>query len=368
MKITIVQGAFLPVPPWLGGGVEKVWFALGREFARRGHEVTHLSRAYPGLPAEETIDGVRHRRAGGFASPKSLSVLKGLDLCYSLQRRCGLPRADILVTHTFWLPMFVRSRAHGALYVHAARYPKGQMGLYRHAARVQTVSAPVAAAIVEQTPALAARVRMIPNCLPGECVQALERDTAGRERTILYVGRIHPEKGLELLLDAFREVSGWKLRIVGPWAPAQGGGGEAHQASLKQRAQDLDVDWVGPVFDAAELDAHYRRAAIFVYPSLAERGETFGLAPLEAMARGCATVVSDLGCFKDFVRDGENGIVFDHRQRGSLPAQLTKLVNDGAGRRERLGQAGRQTAREYLPERIAGLFLEDFAAILEGGS
>lgn len=367
MKITIVQGAFLPVPPLLGGGVEKVWFALGREFARRGHEVTHLSRAYPGLPAEETLDGVNHRRAGGFATPKSLAVLKGLDLLYSLRRRLELPAADLLVTHTFWLPMLVRSRKHGALYVHAARYPKGQMGLYRHAARVQTVSAPVAAAIAEQSPALADRVRMIPNCLPGECVQAVEREAGLREQTILYVGRVHPEKGLELLLEAFGTFSGWKLRIVGPWATAQGGGGEAYHASLRQRAQDLDVDWVGPVFDAAELDAHYRRAAIFIYPSLAERGETFGLAPLEAMARGCATVVSDLGCFKDFVRDGENGIVFDHRQKGSLASQLARLTSD-RGRRERLGRAGRETSREYLPERIAGLFLEDFAAILAGGS
>ena len=54
MKITIVQGAFLPVPPLLGGAVEKCWQALGQEFARRGHQVTHVSRAYGDLPARET--------------------------------------------------------------------------------------------------------------------------------------------------------------------------------------------------------------------------------------------------------------------------------------------------------------------------
>lgn len=369
MKITIVQGAFLPVPPLLGGGVEKVWCALGREFVRRGHEVTHLSRAYPGLPARETLDGVRHRRAGGFAAPGSLAVLKGLDLLYSLRRRLDLPAADILVTHLFWLPLLVRTRRPGALYVHAARYPKGQMGLYRHAARVQTVSEPVARAIREQAPTISSRVTMIPNCLPAECAQAVEVVTAPTEKTVLYVGRVHPEKGLELLLEAFAPLEGWRLRIVGPWSAAQGGGGEQYLGRLRAQAAPLGdrVEWVGPVFDAGALDAHYRRAAIFVYPSLAERGETFGLAPLEAMSRGCPTIVSGLACFQDFVRDGVNALAFDHRASGALGPRLAALAGDPVGR-ARLGEAARQTAREYLPERIAGLFLDDFAVILAGRS
>ena len=73
MRITVVQGAFLPVPPLLGGAVEKVWFNLGKEFARRGHEVTHVSRAFKDLPAHEVIDGVSHRRISGFASPATTS-------------------------------------------------------------------------------------------------------------------------------------------------------------------------------------------------------------------------------------------------------------------------------------------------------
>ena len=47
MKIAIVLGAFLPVPPVMGGAVEKVWFTLAAEFVRRGHNVTLVSRALP---------------------------------------------------------------------------------------------------------------------------------------------------------------------------------------------------------------------------------------------------------------------------------------------------------------------------------
>ena len=72
MKITIVMGAFLPVPPIMGGAVEKVWLALGQEFARAGHEVVQISRAVPQLPAAEMIEGVRHIRVPGFDAPASV--------------------------------------------------------------------------------------------------------------------------------------------------------------------------------------------------------------------------------------------------------------------------------------------------------
>ncbi|MDQ2919191.1 MAG: hypothetical protein M3R10_04855, partial [Verrucomicrobiota bacterium] len=100
MKITIVLGAFLPVPPIMGGAVEKAWFALGQEFARRGHEVVQISRAHSTLPRAETLEGVQHIRVKGYDMPSSLLWLKTLDFFYSLGARRVLPASDILVTNT----------------------------------------------------------------------------------------------------------------------------------------------------------------------------------------------------------------------------------------------------------------------------
>ena len=376
MKITIVQGAFFPVPPLMGGAVEKVWFALGREFARRGHEVVHVSRRCLGLAAEEVIDGVRHVRVGGFDAPASLALLKGLDLLYSLRALCVLPKADVLVTNTFWLPMLVRSRRHGKLYVHAARYPKGQMRFYAHADRIQTVSTPIREAIVREVPAMESRVRSIPNPLPGEVPERVP-GWAGRaingERQLLYVGRVHPEKGIELLLDALclmpeERLAGWKLVVVGPAEARYGGGGERYLEELKRRAAKLGgrIVWAGAVFDAARLEEYYRAASLFLYPSLAEKGETFGLAPLEAMALGCPSLVSDLDCFKDFVQAGGNGFVFNHRSAEparTLADALQRLMGD----EERLAAASvraHATAMEFAPGRVAELYLQDFETLL----
>ena len=46
---------------------------------------------------------------------------------------------------------------------------------------------------------------------------------------------------------------------------------------------------------------------------MAEKGEAMPVAPLEAMANGCVPLVSKLDCFRDYISDGTNGFVFDHR-------------------------------------------------------
>jgi glycosyltransferase involved in cell wall biosynthesis len=373
MKITIAQGAFFPVPPLMGGAVEKIWFALGAEFARRGHEVVHISRLCRDLPREEVIGGVRHMRVPGADSPQSLLALKGLDLLYSLRVLPVLPEADILVTHTFFLPILARRARRGKLYVHAARYPKGQMRFYSHAARIQTVSSPIREAIIREVPHLAPKVISIPNPLPGEVASGAPRPLPeGSEKRLLYVGRVHPEKGIDLLLEAFAlipetERVGWKLVVVGPAEARYGGGGSDYLAGLQRRGNGLPVEWVGPVFDPERLHAYYREASLFVYPSLAEKGETFGLAPLEAMAQGCPVLVSALDCFGDFIENGVNGWVFDHRSATparTLAARLGELMTI-PGLLAQAAPRAWETSARFSVERVAGMYLDDFQSLLD---
>ena len=368
MRITIVQGAFLPVPPLLGGAVEKVWFNLGKEFARRGHEVTHVSRAYQGLPKNETLDGVRHRRISGFPSPATTRKRLLLDFWYASRVRSQLPPADILVTNTFWLPAIEYRRSRGLRYVHVARYPKGQLKLYRKAI-LQTVSEPIRQAIIAERPQAADRVRVIAYPL---AESYLRPKFLPASQTVLYTGRLHPEKGVHLLVKAFSHLSpvdraGWKLQIVGPSEIACGGGGDAYLAELRNSAVSAGgcVEFVGRIFDEKRLIEHYNNASIFVYPSLAERGETFGLAVLEAMAAGCAPLVSDLACFSDFIRPEINGQVFDHRAPdplGTLVAALAAMIRDREST-QRIRQAAWLTARDFTLPKIASQFLSDFAQL-----
>jgi glycosyltransferase involved in cell wall biosynthesis len=368
MKITIVQGAFLPVPTLLGGAVEKMWFILGQEFVRQGHEVVHISRKFKSLPNSEEIAGVRHLRVPGYSTPKRLTVLKALDLLYTLTVLPKLPQADILISNTFWLPMIPLARGKGALVVDVQRMPKGQMRFYRKAARLRANSTPVERAILANDPQAVGRTALIPNPLPFSFGEAIAVEP--KQNVFLYAGRIHPEKGIELLLQAFSRVNapGWKLRLAGPFETAQGGGGRAWWDALaRQYAADSRIEWLGPLFGAGKLEKAYAEAAVFVYPSLAEQGETFGLAPLEAMAFGSVPVVSDLECFRDFIRPGSNGWTFNHRTNAveELHAVLQRAVDAGELLAQ-LSQSAMAVRESHSVEKVAAMFLNDFSALIQG--
>lgn len=374
MKITIVQGAFFPVPPIRGGAVEKIWYGLGREFARRGHEVLHISKRDRDLPKTETIDGVRHVRVRGYKQPANIYWLKCLDYLYTRRALRRLEPADILVCNTFWLPLLANPSKHGLIYVHNARYPKGQMFLYKKAARVQTVSEAIRKAILEQTPTLENVGPVINNPLPPDYELTDLEDTANKDpNLIIYVGRVHPEKGLEILIRSFVKLkktmaNAYRLRIIGPWDVEHGGGGKGYLGELKRLAQPVaeDIDFTGPIYESGDLQREYEQAQLLVYPSVALKGESFGLTPVEAMAKGCIPITSDLECFLEFMADRNNGFVFS--LDGDPVANLTDVlaaIADNKFDLKALRRNAIDTASYFLPSRIAEKYLEDFQLLLE---
>jgi glycosyltransferase involved in cell wall biosynthesis len=375
MRISIVLGPFFPVPTVLGGAVEKVHLGLAEAYAAAGHEVTMVSRRYADLPIREIANGVTHIRVPSQNRTKSMPANFAADLRYSLRVAQCLPQSDITVTNSFFLPLVLRRRTAGKIYVHVARFPKNQMFLYSRADRLQSISQAVARGIVRQAPWLTSKVVTIGYPVANAYFDSPQADA--RRETILYVGRIAREKGVHLLLKALRTlvetrdtagVRRWKLLIVGPHEAALGGDGPEYLSELKKLAEPLGTacEFAGPLFREEDLIGVYRSSAIFVYPSLAEKGEAFGLAPLEAMAAGCSVIVSNLPCFGDFVDDGKNALRFDHsceRPEDRLAERLAQLMTDRQSL-DRIARNGSVSARQFLLPVVAGKMLADFNSLL----
>jgi glycosyltransferase involved in cell wall biosynthesis len=375
MRITIVMGFFLPVPPLRGGATEKIWYRFAQEFAAAGHNVTIVSRRWPGLSNRETSNGITQLRVTGCNHTRLLPINLLLDLWWSLRVLRHLQPADVLVSNNVTLPMFARRLRPqaGRVAVVLGRMPKGQTRWYGDVDRVLPTSNAVFRQVMKENPSLESRCRVILN--PADATLHAKMNVkprTGAPLTIGYVGRINPEKGLETLIDAAgllhrqSEVPAWRLIIVGPHDVIGGGGGKAYRDALEGLARSAlpsdRFEFAGPIFDATELARRYGEMDVFCYPTRAERGEGLSVAPIEAMAAGAVPVLSMLPCFDDLIRPGENGLLFNHRATNpaaELATCLGEVLQDRA-LRAKLAQSAQHTALRFDYSVVARQMLADF--------
>ena len=183
------------------------------------------------------------------------------------------------------------------------------------------------------------RLELLPNPLPAGLARVDQQAPVVRERVVLAVARLVPQKGLDVLLQAFAALpmtcrGGWTLILVGD--------GPERQA-LEQQAQQLEIAAsVGFAGFRSDPLTFMQKAAIFALPS---RFEGMPNALLEAMAAGLPSVVSDASPGPlEMVHDGVHGCVVPREDWRAFSEALEKLMLD-EGLRERLGAAARQKLR-----------------------
>jgi glycosyltransferase involved in cell wall biosynthesis len=163
---------------------------------------------------------------------------------------------------------------------------------------------------------------------------------------VLYVGRLTPHKGVDRLLRALPP--GTPLTVVGTGGHDPDPPERDYPQLLHGLAAGLDAEFAGAVPDA-ELPGLYRRAAVFVLPTVPETcygrriaiTELLGLSLLEAMASGTPVVASRVGALPEVVRDGETGFLVTPGDVAELRERIAQLVGDRRLAR-RLGTAARE--------------------------
>jgi glycosyltransferase involved in cell wall biosynthesis len=169
---------------------------------------------------------------------------------------------------------------------------------------------------------------------------------------VLSVGTIEPRKNLVTLVRAYRAAAATgiphALVLAGPsgW-----GGGELDRET---RADGPGrIERTGALSDA-DLDAVYRGAAMFAYPSLYEG---FGLPVLEAMARGVPTIASNASSIPEVA--GDAAILVDPRSPRELAEAIVGLATDTA-RASTLADAGRRRAGAFSWDETARRTVEAY--------
>jgi glycosyltransferase involved in cell wall biosynthesis len=368
MKINIILGPFLGLPPENCGAVEKLWLNLAREFAKSGDSVQIVARSR--TRRDSTEDHLEIVPMRGFTRSGIRSRDLTADLLYSHSAAASARAADVTVVNAFWLPLLAPLRRKlGRIVYNVQRMPKHQFGLYRGVDLFVPVSTAVRDAMVQQSPRLAPRTIVIGNAVD---TRTFAFSSGFQRHRILYAGRIHPEKGLDRLIRAMREVVQRKpdaeLRIIGPAGRAEGGGGSDYLQKLRTDAAGLPVEFKEPIYSDDLLARELATAAAFVYPSIADRGDAFPLAVLEAMSCGAISIVSALACFRDYVDNGRSGFVFDHHAPDAdamLADRIVAALSLPDDARSRMRDASRASAIRFSVPSIATQYREAFSRLIQ---
>jgi glycosyltransferase involved in cell wall biosynthesis len=161
-----------------------------------------------------------------------------------------------------------------------------------------------------------------------------------QEPYVLYFGDVTEDKGVGLLVEAYRELEG---------APPLVLIGRQELEGVREVSGVLALD---PMPHPVAIEA-LRRAAFTVAPSLLP--ESFGIVALEAAAAGKPTIASNHGGLRDVVVDGETGFLVEPGDRAALRAALSRLAGD-AELRARMGEAARRHAGRFGPDVVVPEF------------
>ncbi len=191
-------------------------------------------------------------------------------------------------------------------------------------------------------------------------------------RMLLFVGRIEPLKGLDVLVEAIRLMHQTDVLREHPFCLAIIGGGpydnsEADESLEMSRIKDLTdkaglhdfVTFLGRKSQDS-LPYYYSAAEAVVVPS---QYESFGMVALEAMACGTPVVASQVGGLAYLVQDGVTGYTVPVDEPAELARKLISIIVDEKLRTQLGGQAVR-VAQDYAWEKIAARLLAVYEALL----
>lgn len=382
MKIALFPSAFAPSL----GGVEELVRQLAMQLGRNGEDVRIYTNRWPrDLPTQETIDGLPVVRfparvpAQNLRSKISVRMTRG-SILRKLESQLREAGTEVINAHCVScvteyatalarrmdLPLVVTLQ--GELTMDAGQiYQKfpGAAAMFRESLRQADIVTAVSGKTLSDAEdflgsSLGDKGRVIFN---GACAKDFEGIEAKREaRPYLFaLGRMVPQKGFDLLLQAFAEagLDGVDLVLAGDGPDLE---------TFRKQAVGLGIDdrvrFVGRQTHD-EVVAWLKGSMMFVLSSRADEGLPVVIA--EAMNAGAAIVATRSGGTPEVITDGEQGLLIDRGDVEQLTRAIARLGNDDA-LRERVAQGAKDMSHRVEWEHLARQYTEAYhaAMTLEG--
>jgi glycosyltransferase involved in cell wall biosynthesis len=307
----------------------------------------------------------------GMTIPRSAAAWVHPGYGHEVARELAREAFDIVFFqhNSQYIPVVRRGNPNAKLVlnVHHELYPQCNHRLlarrFRHLDRVTAVSDFVAQQVARCFPEIKPAPFTVSNGIETTEFEASPQrsETETVSHRIMYAGAVSPEKGVHVLIEAFRIVAPHfptaRLDIFGALSsrplnemfPQQGDPLLAELAPLYQsdyiaHLKSLLPEELGDrvafrgIVPREELVRGYYEADVFAFPSLWNEG--FGLPPIEAMAAGTPVVATRAGAMTETIEDGRTGILVDRNDPRALAGALFGLLQDRS-KSSAMGQAAR---------------------------
>jgi glycosyltransferase involved in cell wall biosynthesis len=373
MRIGIISETY---PPEING-VALTVHGLATGLAARGHAidlirprqtVSHIDE--PGIHALETR---------GAALPRYPGLRFGLPVPRTLRKRWTEQRPDVIYVATegplgrsavktaVRLGIPVATGFHTRFDTYANHYGVGFLTpvvhgyLRRFHCRANITLVPTDALAAELAAMGVDHARLLRRAVDTKLFHPSKRDNALRESwgvdtdtpVVLYVGRIAPEKNLDLAVSTFRAMQQKTPKARYVWV----GDGPARAAL---QAAHPDFIFVGMKRDET-LAAHYASADLFPFPSLSE---TFGNVILEALSAGLPVVAYNEGAAREHLDDGVNGFRIASGDAAAFTAAAVKLAGD-IDLIRKMSKAAVESVERLSPEAVIREFEHQLSQLVE---
>ena len=350
------------------GGAERVLSMLANAWVVAGHDVSLVTTHDAGAGTHYALDPrVRRLAAGG----PGRGLRKQLSVVAALRRLVGATRPDVVVSFLNYTNVLVLLACRGTSVpvIVSERLDPRVVGIGPVWGAFRRLTYRRAAALVAQTPTAGralgslapGRLHVIPNPVQRPATREYDARADRDGHTILCVGRLHPQKGFDVALQALARLEGearsWRLVILGEGAE------RARLAALCERlGLDGRVAMPGQVPDPWPW---LRAADIFLLPS---RSEGFPNALCEAMAAGLPVVATDcLSGPADIITPEVDGLLTPPGDPDAMAAALTRLIASPDLRAALAGRAPAILDRFSLPSVLAA-WDRIFAAVAGGAA
>lgn len=370
LKILMICTEKLPVPPVRGGAIQTYIEGISGYLSKK-HDITILGTSDPSLPHDERLDNIRYVRVDGqqvldiyAALVTSFLENNSYDLIHVFNRPRLIPLIRKVAPHSRLILSM-----HNDMFNHEKISPQEARTAINEVEKIITVSNYVGDTIRRLYPQAAPKIQTIYSGVDLKRFIPHEKSklaTATRQKyraehdlqnktVVLFVGRLTPKKGADLLIQALKEVystrTDFALVIVGgTWYS------EDTVTDYVAYVRTLAENAPFPVITTGYVPAHlihewFWAGDIFVCPSTWQ--EPLARVHYEAMAASLPFVTTARGGNPEVVI-GQNGLIVNNPEDPQEFAKKLKLLITDLKKRQRMGQIGRHLAEERFGwERVA---------------